>query len=240
MDKPTPKAWLCKHCNERVDPTMELCWNCGRDRQGELEPADFVNQVDVDLSRCTACEYLLKGNDGAKCCPECGEPVPWIDCEKCGVRGSRAEMADGCPACEIAETGVSFDREVAVLGVAGADGLCRQCEYDMRMLPNAESCPECGFRPGQETFETVQVESVETENDVGQRRHSQSVGRRLNAIFVVLLLGGCFISVIAQLFYESGQDDIAAIFITLWAITLAFLVIDLIAFAVHKPSDDVN
>lgn len=219
---------------------MELCWNCGRDRQGALDPADFVNQVDVDLSRCTSCEYLLKGNDGAKCCPECGEPVPWIDCEKCGVRGSRADMIGGCPACRIAETGVSFNHEVAVLGVAGADGLCRQCEYDMRMLPNAESCPECGFRPDQETFETLQAESTDSESDSDNREQSDSVSRRLVAILVVLLLGGCFISVLTQIFYDSGQDDIATIFIVLWAATLGILVIDLIVLVIHKPMDKVE
>lgn len=36
MSQAQPKAWLCKHCNERVDPTMAICWNCGHDKQGEL------------------------------------------------------------------------------------------------------------------------------------------------------------------------------------------------------------
>ena len=36
-DKNQPKAWLCKHCNERVDPTMALCWSCGHDRDGEFD-----------------------------------------------------------------------------------------------------------------------------------------------------------------------------------------------------------
>ena len=235
MSETTPKAWLCKHCGERVDPTMELCWSCGRDRDGKLDPADFINQVDVDVTRCTACEYLLKGNTDATVCPECGEPVPWIECETCGVRGSRAEMIDGCPACKIADTGVTFDREVTRLGIAGPDGRCRQCEYDMRALPDAQSCPECGFKPDRETFETLHRVSSKSQSVSTGSPHSQGVSRRIVAILVVLLLGGCFVSVVTQIFYDSGQDAASSIFIMLWLVTLAILVIDLIVFAIHKP-----
>lgn len=232
-----PNAWLCKQCGERVDPTMDLCWHCGRDRLGGLNPKDFVNQVDIDLSRCTACEYTLKGNAGATQCPECGEPVPWIDCEACGVRASRAEMADGCPACKIAETGVSFDSEVTLLGIAGADGFCRQCEYDMHALPDAESCPECGFRPDREIFETAMRDSSELEFEVVKSHQSQAVSRRLVAIFIVLFFGGCFLSVVTQSLYDSNQNASAHAFILLWLVTLFFLVIELVRAAIKKPPE---
>ncbi|MEM6504372.1 MAG: hypothetical protein AAF711_02790 [Planctomycetota bacterium] len=45
MTKAAPKAWLCKHCGERVDPTMAWCWSCGRDKLGELQ-----QDVSVDLA----------------------------------------------------------------------------------------------------------------------------------------------------------------------------------------------
>ena len=31
------KNWNCKNCNEEVDETFELCWNCSADRHGNLD-----------------------------------------------------------------------------------------------------------------------------------------------------------------------------------------------------------
>lgn len=48
MAKSTPRAWLCKHCGERVDPTMAMCWSCGHDRNGEPRQdlsADIQNEL---------------------------------------------------------------------------------------------------------------------------------------------------------------------------------------------------
>jgi hypothetical protein len=48
MADPPPKAWLCKHCGERVDPTMGMCWRCGHDRNGE--PAlDLQPVIDAEM-----------------------------------------------------------------------------------------------------------------------------------------------------------------------------------------------
>lgn len=70
-DKNQPKAWLCKHCNERVDPTMALCWSCGHDREGKpLE--DFDTDETMPFTRCPQCQYDLRGNLEALACPECG------------------------------------------------------------------------------------------------------------------------------------------------------------------------
>ena len=57
---------------------------------------------------------------------------------------------------------------------------------------------------------------------------------------LVLLLGGCFVSVITQIFYDSGEDEVASVFIILWLVTLCFLVIELIVFAIHKPLDNLD
>lgn len=126
MPEPNHTPWRCKHCNERVDPTMALCWNCGHDRAGVAQPAMFVHEVDVDTSVCAACQYDLKGNPEATACPECGEPVPWEDCEVCGVRTSRFVMSHGCPACKAAAEGRAFMPEVQRKQYPA----CPECQYD--------------------------------------------------------------------------------------------------------------
>ena len=48
MADSTPKAWLCKHCNERVDPTMAWCWNCGCGKDGEpIQDLDAVIEEEL-------------------------------------------------------------------------------------------------------------------------------------------------------------------------------------------------
>ncbi|MFK7788392.1 MAG: hypothetical protein AB8C95_02720, partial [Phycisphaeraceae bacterium] len=42
------QAWLCKHCNERVDPTMAWCWKCGHDKLGTLQE-DLSSAIDSEL-----------------------------------------------------------------------------------------------------------------------------------------------------------------------------------------------
>lgn len=49
MTETTPKAWLCKHCNERVDPTMAFCWSCGRDKLGESKQ-DVYEDIEFELT----------------------------------------------------------------------------------------------------------------------------------------------------------------------------------------------
>ncbi|MEM9347154.1 MAG: zinc ribbon domain-containing protein [Planctomycetota bacterium] len=71
MTKAIPKAWLCKHCGERVDPTMAYCWNCGRDREGLLV-VDLGQEESNPFLTCPECGYDLRGSRGAEVCPECG------------------------------------------------------------------------------------------------------------------------------------------------------------------------
>ena len=237
MTDAASQAWLCKHCNERVDPTMELCWSCGRDREGDLDPADFINQIDVDVTRCTACEYLLKGNSDATRCPECDEPVPWIECEQCGVRGSRAEMIGGCPACRIADTGVTFDHAVSRLGIADSDGQCRQCGYDMHALPNATSCPECGFQADHEVYDSARIDPVEKVLSASVRRHAQFVNSRLIAFGAVFFLGGCLLTGFMSHLFDNGNVIGAYALLTLWLLPLAILFVELGRAVFKKPSD---
>lgn len=72
---PTARAWRCKHCSERVDPTMACCWKCGFDPEGNqaitLIPAIVMSRPDF----CEECGYELRGSDGSQTCPECGEKV---------------------------------------------------------------------------------------------------------------------------------------------------------------------
>ncbi len=143
--------WRCLNCSERVDPTMGLCWNCGHDREGVAQPAMFIDAVDTDTSRCSRCAYELKGNPDALACPECGEPVPWVDCDACGVRTCRAAMADGCPVCRAKADGLAFVPEV----VRKALSHCPQCRYDLRGLDEVRDCPECGRKIGQGVYDTV-------------------------------------------------------------------------------------
>lgn len=48
MADTTPKVWLCKHCNERVDPTMAMCWSCGYDKQGTPQQ-DLQVEIETEL-----------------------------------------------------------------------------------------------------------------------------------------------------------------------------------------------
>ena len=41
--------WFCQHCNERVDDTFDVCWNCGTARDGKRDEA-FKPAEDVDAS----------------------------------------------------------------------------------------------------------------------------------------------------------------------------------------------
>lgn len=76
MAKNTPRAWLCKHCGERVDPTMEICWQCGYDREGNA-PAEEPYALAAGLiTSCPTCQYDLRGNANASVCPECGVELP--------------------------------------------------------------------------------------------------------------------------------------------------------------------
>lgn len=72
---PIARAWRCKHCAERVDPTMACCWKCGFDREGNqavvLTPAIVTGRPDF----CEGCGYDLRGSHGSPACPECGEKV---------------------------------------------------------------------------------------------------------------------------------------------------------------------
>ena len=71
MSETTPKAWLCKQCGERVDPTMAFCWNCGYDREGHLA-VDLGEEDSNPFLTCPQCGYDLRGNPDAEVCPECG------------------------------------------------------------------------------------------------------------------------------------------------------------------------
>ncbi|MFI4862372.1 MAG: hypothetical protein ACIAXF_17035 [Phycisphaerales bacterium JB063] len=146
-----PKPWRCLHCNERVDPTMELCWSCGHDREGVAQPALFVDVPEAGVVICTRCAYDLQGNPEAERCPECGEPVPWEDCAACGTRGSRLTMTHGCLVCEAEAAGHVFvpvvERKVRTH--------CPRCAYDMHGLPENNACPECGLEAPQVVYDTV-------------------------------------------------------------------------------------
>lgn len=146
-----PKPWLCRHCNELVDPTMSLCWNCGHDKEGVPQPAMFVDVAPRDITVCTYCRYDLHGNLEAERCPECGELVPWEDCAACGVRTSRAAMVDGCPACRAVEAGLAFIPEVELKKHTH----CPQCRYELRGLPGGTDCPECGYVVSHGVYDTL-------------------------------------------------------------------------------------
>lgn len=76
MSDATPKAWLCKHCGERVDPTMAWCWNCSHDSEGKHVVFDAPAIGDGLLEHCPNCRYDLRGNSDATHCPECGQELP--------------------------------------------------------------------------------------------------------------------------------------------------------------------
>lgn len=81
MSDAQPKAWRCKQCGERVDPTMELCWHCGHGRSGK--PDEIIQEADAKpFKRCPQCEYDLRGNPDADHCPECGSSLTIRGAEK--------------------------------------------------------------------------------------------------------------------------------------------------------------
>lgn len=211
MSDATPIAWLCKHCGERVDPTMDLCWNCGHDREGVAHPSIFVEPVFVDLTRCGRCEYPLKGNPDATHCPECGEPVPWMDCPDCGVRASRLEMAEGCPACKAAKTGQLFIPEVGKKQVLN----CPECQYDLTGRPDCAACPECGAPIDRGRYETIFTDESES---------TRLSTRKSLGVWVVLLIMwfpiGILLFYVLMILGDQGWEELAVIVGVFWFVFL--------------------
>jgi uncharacterized membrane protein YvbJ len=77
MIDPNNHTWQCPNCNEQVDDTLEVCWQCGCSRTGvtdpDFEPAVYNKLVNhQDQAICNRCGYLLRGLTDRHC-PECGE-----------------------------------------------------------------------------------------------------------------------------------------------------------------------
>lgn len=232
MPDTTPRAWLCKHCGERVDPTMDLCWQCGYDRKGNANPSIFVEPIAIDLTRCGACRYSLKGNSEATHCPECGEPVPWVDCPECGVRGSRLSFEGGCPACRAVDTDVGFEPEVEVVGVHDREGRCRGCGYDMRGRLDAEACPECGFKPAGEMYDTRVVEKPDAEK--GEREAESKGVKFWFVVWLWLFPAGLVALVFWKLLSEMGYAFASLVILAVWVVSLGLCTIQLLVDLVHK------
>jgi hypothetical protein len=64
------RNWICPNCNETIQVDWDTCWNCGTNREGQVDP-----QFDPEVRfhpQCKECGYLLIGLPEARC-PECGQ-----------------------------------------------------------------------------------------------------------------------------------------------------------------------
>lgn len=227
-----PKSWRCLNCHERVDPTMALCWNCGHDREGVAQPAMFVDEVDVDTSFCAECLYDLKGNPDATACPECGEPVPWEDCDVCGVRSSRAAMSFGCPACKATAERRAFEPEVHRY----RHSHCPACRSDLQQTPDAKVCPACGVALPAESYDTPQqVEQLPVTN-MGE----MTLSKRRRVWFLVCLLmflpGILVAAAAAAWLHDAVSQEAGTGVIAFWCIFMLVSVINFLRALGGKPT----
>ena len=63
------RSWTCPACAERVDEHLGVCWNCGADRAGAIDPS-FEPAVSFH-PQCESCGHILIGATDVRC-PECG------------------------------------------------------------------------------------------------------------------------------------------------------------------------
>lgn len=192
---------------------MSLCWNCGYDREGVAQPAMFVDVAPTGITACTRCRYDLQGNPEATRCPECGEPVPWADCERCGARASRWLMADGCPACRATAAGVAFIPEVELKVYTH----CPECQYDLRGLPEGSDCPECGRQVAQGVYETVEVPTLLKPDTLAARKRIRRFWGRL---LVIMLFGMVPVAMLTVFLSETASETGAVVFCVSWGLGL--------------------
>lgn len=234
-DTPTqPVSWRCLNCQERVDPTMDLCWNCGHDREGVAQPALFVDKAPSDITICAQCRYDLKGNPDATDCPKCGDTVPWADCPACGVRASRWLIAEGCPACLAAAAGVTFIPEVEMKSLTH----CPRCRYDLRGLPEGNDCPECGWQIAEGAYDTLTMEGESSPVSIESLRRR----RWYWLLLIFLLLPGMLVVFLTNKFFvDHGYEELGTILVLFWVVGLFVCIIQLVLSSQPKRDrDDVG
>ncbi|MEM9414213.1 MAG: hypothetical protein AAGA29_01890 [Planctomycetota bacterium] len=217
------KPWRCLNCREHVDPTMALCWNCGYDREGVAQPAMFVDEVDVDTSVCATCLYDLKGNPDATACPECGEPVPWADCDVCGVRSSRSAMAYGCPACKATVEKRAFKPEVQRYRHTH----CPSCRSDLRQALDAKACPDCGVTLPAESYDTPQQDAPILATSADQMRLSKHKRIWFIVCLLMILPGFPLAAAMATWLHHVVSEQAGTGVIAFWCI---FMLVSIINF----------
>lgn len=190
MSNATPKAWRCTLCNERVDPTMDLCWSCGADRDGQYDKTWYRRVGPGAMESCPQCDYSLVGSTDTQQCPECGYVLP--------EAGFRSEVV-----------AINVDRRMM---------RCRRCRYDLRGTPDASNCPECGYALRFESYETVQGdhEDEQWQAAIQQlRKHQQ----RYAIGFVAMAFPGCVALSLGAQFMDASLDmKYAEAMLLLWFI----------------------
>lgn len=188
-----PKAWLCKHCKERVDPTMELCWSCGRDQAGEYDESWYREVGPGAMEACPKCDYSLIGSTDKQQCPECGLHLP----------------------------GPGFRSEVTEQQIDRWADRCKQCGYDLHATPDANLCPECGFELRLKVYETRVLEAPDDRWREAETYLRQQQKRRTIGCLVMAFPGLVVLFIVFQLTYGFGYDKLLETLVLFWFIFTA-------------------
>jgi predicted RNA-binding Zn-ribbon protein involved in translation (DUF1610 family) len=77
MPDPDDHTWQCPNCNEQVDDTLEVCWQCGCNWEGKVDP-DFQPIFKKQTQTiCDHCGFALQDVTALQC-PECGHEIKEI------------------------------------------------------------------------------------------------------------------------------------------------------------------
>jgi len=105
FDEEEKEGKKCPNCGAINEPEARFCAECGYNFEGERHCPRCGAKVPPDADICEVCgAWLLEGKckfcnadleEGAKYCPECGNPVAGIVCPNCGT----LSYFDFCPHC---------------------------------------------------------------------------------------------------------------------------------------------
>jgi hypothetical protein len=125
---PEQYTWTCSQCREEVPGSFDVCWNCGTDRSGALDPGFAAEKAEANLD---AAEVEAKRDI----------PTGTARCSVCGsarmIEGARIEAHEGrlIKIVVFADPQAAFDDRV--WGEVTAD-VCGDCGHVRLRVQNSK------------------------------------------------------------------------------------------------------